>query len=53
VLPSQIRRHAPSLAPGTVPTFNDVQRDIAALNQLPDRTITPVLKAGAVPGGGH
>lgn len=50
VLPSQIRRHAPSLAPGTVPNFNDVQRDIAALNQLPDRVITPVLKAGAVPG---
>ncbi len=49
-LPSQIKRSAPSLKPGTVPNFTDVQRDIAALNTWPDRRVTPVLKAGAVPG---
>ena len=46
----QIKKMAPSLAEGTVPNFNDVQRDIIALNQLGDRQITPSLKPGAVPG---
>lgn len=49
-LPSQIVRHAPSLQPGTTPNFEAVQRDISALNQWPDRRITPVLKAGTLPG---
>jgi hemolysin activation/secretion protein len=47
---SQIRKQAPSLAEGTVPNFNDVTRDIVALNQLPDRRITPTLRAGVEPG---
>ncbi len=49
-LPSQIVKHAPSLQPGSVPNFEAVQRDITALNQWPDRRITPVLKAGTLPG---
>ena len=47
---AEIKRRAPSLAPGTVPNFNDVQRDIVALNQLPDRRVTPELRAGVEPG---
>jgi hemolysin activation/secretion protein len=49
-LPDQIRRHAPSLAPGVVPNFDDVTRDIIALNQLGDRRVTPVLQQGVEPG---
>lgn len=45
-LPSQILSSAPSLKPGTIPNFQDVQRDIVALNQWPDRKVTPVLKSG-------
>jgi hemolysin activation/secretion protein len=47
--PDEIKKHAPSLAPGTVPDFSDngpVSKDIVALNALPDRRITPVLRAG-------
>ena len=47
---SQIKKNAPSLAEGTVPNFNDITRDIVALNQWPDREITPTLKAGVEPG---
>ncbi len=46
----QIKKMAPSLEEGTVPNFNDVQRDIIALNQIADRQITPSLKPGAIPG---
>jgi hemolysin activation/secretion protein len=46
----EIKKHAPSLQEGSVPNFNDVQRDIIALNQLPDRRITPELRAGSEPG---
>ncbi len=46
----QIKRMAPSLAEGKVPNFNEVQRDLIALNQLADRQITPNLKPGAIPG---
>ena len=49
-LPSEIKRMAPSLAQGTVPNFNDVTRDIVALNQHPDRRVTPELRAGLEPG---
>ena len=47
---SQIKKQAPSMAEGTVPNFNDVTRDIVALNQIPDRRITPTLHAGVEPG---
>jgi hemolysin activation/secretion protein len=48
--PSDIKSEAPSMAEGTVPNFNGIVRDIVALNQLPDRRVTPQLRAGAEPG---
>jgi hemolysin activation/secretion protein len=45
-----IKEEAPSVAEGKVPNFNDIGRDIVALNQLPDRRVTPALRAGAKPG---
>jgi hemolysin activation/secretion protein len=47
--PDQIKRAVPSLTEGTVPDFNRVTREIVALNQLPDRRVTPSLKAGMEP----
>jgi hemolysin activation/secretion protein len=49
-LPSDIKGQAPSVAEGTVPNFNDLVRDIVALNQLPDRRVTPALRTGVNPG---
>src|ERR1700722_14089833 len=43
-LPSRIREMAPSLAEGRVLNFNDVNRDIIALNQLSDQRVTPSLR---------
>ncbi|MEO6054698.1 MAG: ShlB/FhaC/HecB family hemolysin secretion/activation protein [Chthoniobacterales bacterium] len=48
--PSQIKQQLPSLAEGGVPNFNHVSQEIVALNQLPDRQVTPTLKAGVEPG---
>ncbi|MBN6149814.1 ShlB/FhaC/HecB family hemolysin secretion/activation protein [Xanthomonas sp. AmX2] len=47
--PDAVARGAPSLKEGAVPNFKDVQRDIVALNQLPDRRVTPDIKPGAAP----
>lgn len=47
--PDDIERQAPSLAAGTVPNFKNVQSDIVALNQWPDRRVTPEIKAGVTP----
>jgi hemolysin activation/secretion protein len=47
--PDAIRAEAQSLTPGTVPNMKQVQRDIIALNQQADLTVTPVLKAGQAP----
>lgn len=47
---NQIKEKAPSIAEGEVPDFNQVTRDIVALNQLPDRKVTPSLRAGVEPG---
>jgi hemolysin activation/secretion protein len=47
---TKIEEEAPSLAEGSVPDFNKVTKDIVALNQMPDRRITPSLRAGVVPG---
>src|SRR5476649_488137 len=44
--PRQIKAQVPSLAEGSVPDFNQVTHDIVGLNQLPERRITPTLKAG-------
>ncbi len=49
-LPSEIKRAAPSLAEGNVPNFTEVTRDIVALNQWPDRRVTPELRPGLEPG---
>jgi len=46
----QIKAAAPSLAEGGVPNFNEVSHDILALNQIPDRRVTPALRAGQTPG---
>jgi hemolysin activation/secretion protein len=46
----QIKKETPSLAEGTVPNFNEVARDIVALNQLADRRVAPSLHAGVAPG---
>lgn len=48
--PDQIKKGIPSLAEGRVPNFNEVTRDIVGLNQLPDRRVTPLLRAGSDPG---
>lgn len=47
--PKQIKAMAPSLAEGSVIDFNQVPADIVALNQLPDRQVTPSLRAGTEP----
>ncbi|RRJ96961.1 ShlB/FhaC/HecB family hemolysin secretion/activation protein [Opitutaceae bacterium TAV4] len=47
---NRIKENAPSMAEGEVPDFNAVTRDIVALNQSPDRRVTPALRAGVVPG---
>lgn len=47
---ADIKRHVPSLAEGKLPNFNDVSHDLSALNQLPDRRISPDLKPGVEPG---
>jgi hemolysin activation/secretion protein len=49
VAPRVIRREAPSLAEGTIPNLNDAQRDVVALNQQPDLTVTPSLRPGKAP----
>ena len=46
----RIKAQAPSLAEGTVPNFSQVARDLVGLNQNPDREVTPIPRAGAVPG---
>lgn len=46
----KIKELAPSVAEGNVPNFNEVTRDIVALNQMPDLRVTPALKAGVIPG---
>lgn len=50
VLPSRVREAVPSLAPGNVPNFNELQRELGLLARaLPDAEVTPVLSAGAGP----
>lgn len=45
-----IKAKASSLKEGTVPNFGEVTKDIVALNQWPDRRVTPALRAGVTPG---
>ena len=47
---NEIKREAPSLAEGQLVNFAQAQKDLVGLNQLPDRRVTPVIQAGALPG---
>jgi hemolysin activation/secretion protein len=46
----KIKAKAPSLQEGRLPDFDDVTKDIVGLNTLPDRRVTPALRAGVKPG---
>lgn len=47
----RILEKVPALAQGQVPNLDEAQRQLADLNALsPDRSITPVLRAGRTPG---
>jgi hemolysin activation/secretion protein len=46
----KVKATAPSLQQGKLPNFNDLTKDIVALNQWPDRRVTPALRAGVAPG---
>lgn len=48
-LPSRIAQMTPSLAPGSLPNFENMQQELAALQSNADLRITPVVGAGAVP----
>jgi hemolysin activation/secretion protein len=48
--PNAIREAAPSLSEGNVINFDAVGRDIVSLNQVQDRSVTPVLQPGTAPG---
>jgi hemolysin activation/secretion protein len=45
-----VKKKATSLQEGKLPNFNEVTKDIVALNQQPDRRVTPALRAGVAPG---
>jgi hemolysin activation/secretion protein len=45
-----IKQGVPELAEGKTPHFPTLQKQIEALNRLPDRAVTPVMKAGKTPG---
>jgi hemolysin activation/secretion protein len=47
--PKSLKAKAPSISEGSVINFNKVTPDIVALNQLPDRRVTPSLKPGKDP----
>jgi len=46
----QIKREAPSLQEGQSPNFSQVTHDLLVLNDLPDRQVTPTVRAGETPG---
>ncbi|ABD88468.1 ShlB/FhaC/HecB family hemolysin secretion/activation protein [Rhodopseudomonas palustris] len=46
----KIKNRAGSLKEGALPNFNDVTKDVVALNQWSDRRVTPALRAGVTPG---
>jgi hemolysin activation/secretion protein len=47
--PQEIRDAVPSLAQGTVPNFNDVQKELTDLNRQPGRQVVPLLSPGSLP----
>jgi hemolysin activation/secretion protein len=48
--PGQLKRLAPAMAEGKALNFNEVGKDVARLNQVPDRRVTPDFKSGVEPG---
>ena len=49
-LPSEIKDKVPELAEGRVPNFTALQAQLAVANRSADTRVTPVLRAGALPG---
>jgi hemolysin activation/secretion protein len=50
-LPSQVREAMPSVAPGSVPNFNEMQEELGRVARASaDREITPIVAAGEQPG---
>jgi hemolysin activation/secretion protein len=49
-LPSSVKAAVPELAEGKVPNFPVLQAQVAALSRTADARVTPVLKAGVLPG---
>jgi hemolysin activation/secretion protein len=45
-----IRARVPELAEGKVPNFNEVQRQLAAVNRTEERRVQPLMRAGVEPG---
>ncbi|MGZ8406847.1 MAG: POTRA domain-containing protein, partial [Caulobacteraceae bacterium] len=48
--PEVIKRQTAALVPGQTPNLTMAQAQITDLNRNPDRRVTPLLKAGKVPG---
>ncbi|QUE51739.1 ShlB/FhaC/HecB family hemolysin secretion/activation protein [Luteolibacter ambystomatis] len=48
--PSALKGLAPALAEGRVVNFNEVTKNLVAMNQLGGRTVTPELRPGVEPG---
>lgn len=46
----EVKKEVPAFQEGKVPNLADAQTQITALNRLPDRRVTPSLKAGKIPG---
>lgn len=46
----KIKDRAKSLKEGELPNFDDFTKDVVALNQWPNRRVTPALRAGVKPG---
>ncbi|XRD91010.1 ShlB/FhaC/HecB family hemolysin secretion/activation protein [Dyella nitratireducens] len=47
--PQEIRDAVPSLAQGTVPNFNQVQKELTDLNRQPGQQVVPLLSPGSMP----
>lgn len=46
----RIREQAPSLVQGAVPNFNEITKNVQALNASADRQVSPAIRAGETPG---
>jgi len=48
--PEVIRHEAAAFQEGQVPNITEAQSELTEINRLPDRRVTPVLRAGVAPG---